>query len=140
VSDFFAFAAGRTPERVPLGNGEFAKAAGASDLVAYVGHDGLMDFRLERYHYSADNKRRDAVMLACATKIYFADALRWTGARPLVWTTGLMAPEAYVVEAVLAAWAAKCTDDEIRMRAAQAYDKYQHCGTKAALRLFTTGW
>lgn len=140
VSDFFAFAAGQGPEEVAIGDSEFATVAGASDLVAYVGHDGLMDFQLDRYKYSADNKHRDAVMLACASKSYFADALRWTGAKPLVWTTGLMAPEAYVIEAVLAGWAVRDTDDQICRRAAQAYDKYQHCGAKGAMHLFATGW
>lgn len=140
VSDFFAFAAGLAPEEVRVGDAEFMQAAGASDLIAYVGHDGLMDFALDRYAYSADNKRREAVMLACASKSYFAEALRWTGARPLLWTTGLMAPEAYVIDAALAGWARNESDDQIRTRAAQAYDKYQHCGAKAALRLFASGW
>jgi phage-related baseplate assembly protein len=99
-----------------------------------------MDFGLDHYEYSADNKRRDAVMLACASKSYFANALRWTGAKPLVWTTGLMAPEAYVIEAVLSGWAVNDTDDQIRRRAAQAYDKYQHCGARGAMHLFATGW
>ena len=79
-------------------------------------------------------------MLACASKSYFANALRSTGAKPLVWTTGLMAPEAYIFEAVLAGWAINDTDEQIRRRAAQAYDKYQHCRTKGAMRLFATGW
>ena len=140
VSDFFAFAAGHAQEQVSIGEAEFVNAAGASDLVAYVGHDGLMDFPLDHYEYSTDSKRRDAMMLACASKIYFVDALRWTGAKPLLWTTGLMAPEAYVVEAALTGWARRETDDQIFRRAAQAYDKYQHCGAKAALRLFATGW
>lgn len=140
VSDFFAFAAGHAAEQVPISDAQFVNAAGASDLIAYVGHDGLMDFGLDRYEYSADNKRRDAVILACASKSYFADALRWTGAKPLLWTTGLMAPEAYVIEAALAGWAQNETDDQIRTRAAQAYDKYQHCGAKAAMRLFASGW
>ncbi len=140
VSDFFAFAAGRSPQEVPIGGAEFLRVGGASDLVAYVGHDGLMDFALDHYEYSADNKHRDAVMLACSSKSYFADALRWTGAKPLIWTTGLMAPEAYVVEAALSGWAVNETDDQIRRRTAQAYDKYQHCGAKGATLLFATGW
>ena len=140
VSDFFAFAAGHAPEEVPIGDAEFVEARGASDLVAYVGHDGLMDFRLDRYEHSTDHKHKDAVMLACASKSYFADALRWTGAKPLLWTTGLMAPEAYVIEAALAGWSRNETGDQIRERAAKAYDKYQHCGVKAAMHLFATGW
>jgi hypothetical protein len=117
VSDFFAFAAGHTSEDVPVGGAEVVRAAGASDPIA-----------------------RDAVMLARASKSYFADALRWTGAKPLLWTTGLMALEAYVVEATLAGWAHNDTGDQIRRRAALAYDKYQHCGEKAAMHLFATGW
>ena len=46
VADFFAFAAGHAPEEVPISDLDFVSAAGASDLVAYVGHDGLMDFGL----------------------------------------------------------------------------------------------
>lgn len=140
VEDFFAFAAGRVFEEVPLGDSDSIRAAGDSELVAYVGHDGLMDFRLERYQYAADNRRRDAVIIACASKSYFATALRWTGAKPLLWTTGLMAPEAYVLEAAIAGWAINESDQQIRRRAAEAYDKYQHCGARAAMRLFATGW
>ena len=134
MSDFFAFA------EVPVGDAASIRAAGASDLVAYVGHDGLMDFALDRYRYSADDKRRDALMISCASKNYFADALRWTGAQPLLWTTGLMAPEAYVIEAALAGWAQNETGEQIRGRAADAYDRYQHTGIKAAKHLFATGW
>jgi hypothetical protein len=139
-ADFFAFAAGRAPEDVPAGDAGLVRAGGASDLVAYVGHDGLMDFRLDHYESWADNKHRDAMAIACASKVYFAEALRWTGARPLLWTTGLMAPEAYVIEAALQGWAGNETGDQIRRRAAQAYDHYQHCGALAALHLFATGW
>lgn len=122
MSDFFAFSAGRSPQQVTIAGAEFVKAAGASDLVAYVGHDGLMDFALDHYEYSADSKRRDAVMLACASKSYFANALAGPGVKPLIWTTGLMAPEAYVIEAVLSGWALNDADDQIRRRAATAND------------------
>ena len=60
ISDFFAFAAGHAPEEVPVGDSVFVRAAGASDLVAYVGHDGLMDLGLDHYQYSADNKHNGA--------------------------------------------------------------------------------
>jgi len=30
--------------------------------------------------------------------------------------------------------------EQIRLRAADAYHKYQHCGVKAARTLFATGW
>jgi hypothetical protein len=140
VSDFFTFAAGGAAVELAVSEAVSVKAGGAADLVVSVGHDGLMEFALDRYEYARDNKHRDAIMLACASRSYFADGLRWAGQKPLLWTTALMAPEAYVVEAAVAGWARNETGQQIRRRAAQAYDRYQHCGEKAAMKLFDTGW
>jgi hypothetical protein len=38
--------------------------------------------------------------------VFFADGLKSTGAQPLLWTTGLMAPEAYTLKAALDGWIA----------------------------------
>ncbi len=51
-----------------------------------------------------------------------------------------MAPEAYTLKSALDGWIAGETNDQIRDRAADAYDKYQHCGARAAHRLLVTGW
>ena len=67
-------------------------AAGSADLVAYVGHDGFMDFTLPSTPQARDTKKRKAIILACISKKYFAKPLERTGAEPIVWTTGLMAP------------------------------------------------
>ncbi|HEX8116815.1 MAG TPA: hypothetical protein VF521_06055, partial [Pyrinomonadaceae bacterium] len=112
----------------------------AAHLVAYVGHDGLMDFRLPGLPKRGDDAQRDAVILACASKRFFAEGLRGTGARPLVWTTNLMAPEAYVLKAALDGWLAGEDGERVRLRTAKAYDKYQNCGLRAAQNLFATGW
>ncbi|MGH9939178.1 MAG: hypothetical protein ACREAM_23295 [Blastocatellia bacterium] len=109
-------------------------------MVAYVGHDGLMDFSLDSYPQKANDRQRDALMLACVSKRYFAEPLRKTGARPLLWTTGLMAPEAYVLKAAIDGWVSNEDGERIRRRAATAYNQYQRCGMNAALRLFSTGW
>jgi len=37
-------------------------------------------------------------------------------------------------------WIAGDNNEQIRNRAAPAYDKYQKCGHRAAFRLFATGW
>jgi hypothetical protein len=58
-----------------------------------------------------------------------------------VWTTGLMAPEAYTLEAAVNGWVAGKTDAETRELAAQAYSKYQKtCSIKSARNLLVTGW
>jgi len=113
---------------------------GSASLVAYTGHDGLMDFQLSSPPKKRDDEARDAIILACASKSYFADALRETGARPLLWTTNLMAPEAYILSAAIDGWLNHETDEQIRVRAAKAYSQYQRIGLKSASRLFATGW
>ena len=72
-------------------------SGGSASLIAYVGHDGLMDFQLASFPTKRDEEKRDAIILACASKNFFADPLKATGAKPLVWTTNLMAPEAYIL-------------------------------------------
>jgi hypothetical protein len=51
-----------------------------------------------------------------------------------------MAPEAYTLHGALEGWIAGEEPESIRQRAARAYDAYQHCGMRGALRLFATGW
>ena len=99
-----------------------------------------MDFRLPTHPRRRDDRERRAIILACASKQYYASALEQTGATPLVWTTNLMAPEAYVLSAAIDGWMKKETDEQIRLRAADAYNKYQKCGLKGARALFATGW
>jgi hypothetical protein len=143
TADFFDFAAGRKAEAVtlPAASSKLTlQAGGSADLMAYVGHDGLMDFALAEYPRRANDRPRDAIILACASKQYFSEPLRQTGANPLLWTTGLMAPEAYVLKAALDGWMLKEDGDKIRRRAAEAYHQYQKCGMKAALNLFSSGW
>jgi len=113
---------------------------GGAALVSYIGHDGLMDFQLPRYPQQRDAIHRDAIVLACASKQFFSAALRTGGAFPLLWTTNLMAPEAYTLKAALDGWIAGENGEQIHERAAGAYDKYQKCGMRAAHRLFATGW
>jgi hypothetical protein len=112
---------------------------GSSQLVVYVGHDGLMDFQLRSYPERQDEQPRDAMILACISKHYFYEPLLKSGANPLLWTTGLMAPEAYTLESAIEGWIAQESPESIRLRAAKAYNSYQKCGLKAAKNLFATG-
>ena len=137
--DFLEAAAGKPGEKLNAGSTEF-HTAGSADLVAYVGHNGLMDFKLQTQPKSRDDRQRRAIILACASKQYFSPALQQTGATPLLWTTNLMAPEAYVLSAAIDGWIKKDSDEQVRLRAADAYNKYQNCGVKAARNLFATGW
>ena len=143
MRDFLEAAAGRPGKvvKVKPAAGEIEiYGDGSADVVAYVGHNGLMDFELHAPPQARDKRGRRAIILACASKQYFAKPLKQTGALPLVWTTNLMAPEAYVLSAAIDGWMNKESDEEVRARAASAYHKYQNCGLKAANNLFATGW
>jgi hypothetical protein len=143
VTDFLSAAAGVAKEKVSfkMRSVEVSMAiAGDADLVVYLGHDAFMDFQIPPIAAAKGDKRRQTIILACVSKAYFAPYIRQTGAEPLLWTTGLMAPEAYTLKAALDGWIAHEDDEAIRRRAAQAYDRYQKCGARAALKLFATNW
>jgi len=143
ILDFLDAAAGASQEMITLSSASgpvMLTVRGGSNLVAYVGHDGLMDFQLPLIPHKKNNNHRDAIILACASKQYFSDPLRTSGAYPLLWTTGLMAPEAYTLESALDGWIEGESNEQVRERAAAAYDKYQRCGLRGALKLFATGW
>jgi hypothetical protein len=137
--DFLEAAGGKPGEKLKVGDVQF-HTGGSADLVAYIGHNGLMDFKLHSQPKRRDDRQRRAIILACASKQFFSSALQQSGATPMLWTTNLMAPEAYVLSAALDGWMKKESDEQIRLRAADAYNKYQNCGVKASRALFATGW
>jgi hypothetical protein len=143
IVDFLDSAAGRGAEDVSVrlgGESVVLKARGGADLVAYAGHDGLMDFQLPTLPQRTIKSGRQAIILACISKSYFSAPLHASGASPLVWTTGLMAPEAYTLKSAFDGWILHESDVQIRERAAVAYNKYQKCGLKGARKLLVTGW
>lgn len=109
-------------------------------LACYVGHDGLMDFVLPDPPAQKNGANKDVMILACASKMYFKEAIATAGANPVLWTTNLMGPEAYTLKAAIDGWLLHETGDQIVERAAQAYNKYVNCGIGGARRLFTSGF
>jgi len=138
ITDFLSSASGRRADSVTL-NDTVVYIAGQSSLLAYVGHDGLMDFTLAESPAAADTLKRDVIILACASRAFFSDVIHRAGANPLLWTTGLMAPEAYTLQAAIEARFAGQGADSVRMKAAEVYSRYQKCSLNAAKRLLVTG-
>ena len=139
ITDFFQACSGTLQTSVNIDSLSL-DFAGKADLIAYIGHDELMDFNLD-LDITPDNPQdKDAIILSCISKTFFASNLKKTGAKPLLWTTGLMAPEAYTIKAALNGWVLNENNEQIRERAVQAYNNYQHCGIKAACNLLVTGW
>ena len=137
--DFLLACSGNGITTLKNGNTEIS-FGGASDILAYIGHDGLMDFSLPDEFEKQNEEDRKAIMLACISKKYFSSHLKNTGAQPLLWTTGLMAPEAYILHDALNKWIDTGDTAETRNAAAAAYSRYQRCSMKAAQNLLVTGW
>ena len=139
TQDFLNAACGRLKYTISA-DSKLLGIAGNSELVAYVGHNGLMDFSLTDKFNNTDGKKRNTIILACFSKSYFSKHLAQANITPLVWSTHLMSPEAYTLHDAIEAYLAKSSNDTIRLRAAEAYNKYQKCGLKAAKNLLVTGW
>ncbi|MBN2680893.1 MAG: hypothetical protein JXR58_00150 [Bacteroidales bacterium] len=114
--------------------------AGFSNLVAYMGHDGLMDFTLEDTCNNVDNKSRDVIILACISAAYFNDILKIAKANPLVLTTGLMCPESYTIHDAITGYLNNETTEQIRKRAVKSYAKYQRQSEESIEPLFVSGF
>jgi hypothetical protein len=140
TQDFFKSCAGQTSDSIFVKCGEIIYVSGNADLIAYVGHDGLMNFSISEKYNCIDTLKREAIILACISKSYFAEHLKETHSQPLVWSTGLMAPEAYTLHDAIESWINKQPASIIRESAAKAYSKYQHCSYKAAKNLLVSGW
>lgn len=139
TQDFLQSSCGQQKDTILLGDRSIG-IGGNADLLAYIGHDGLMEFELTETYANNDNKQRDMIILACYSKHYFAPYLRQANVHPLVWTSGLMAPEAYTIHDALTGYVNNEPNESIRSRAALAYSKFQKCSEKAARNLLVTGW
>lgn len=109
---------------------------GNANLLAFIGHNGLMEFDLPIKNYeSQDNRKRSAIILACISQSYFQPYLNKLNIESLLLSTGLMSPEAYTLDAALVEIINQSDKPKVRLAAAKAYDKFQKCGVNAALGL-----
>ena len=139
LADFFAAASGAGRVEFATGGQEAPvriQAGGWADMVAFVGHNGLMDCPVPEVPERLRGGPTAGVVLACRSKDYFVVPLRRAGCRPLITTTGLMAPEAYCLDAIVRGWADGRSAGDVQAAAAAAYAKYQRCDARTAEKLF----
>ncbi len=75
-----------------------------SDLIAYVGHDGLMDYDVNVTYMLRVTKQKDMMIMACYNKHFFSNETKAAEANPVLWTTHLLAPEAYSLKSAIDGW------------------------------------
>ncbi len=137
IRNFLEINRGEHVETVMVGDSR-VDFGGASHVAVFVGHNGLMDFAAPALPRSAVRAPAHAsVVLACISDHYFSGLLAKDSV-PLLMTTGLMAPEAYTLDAALTSWFSGQSSLEVRHAAAGAYARYQKTSERAALRLFVT--
>ena len=139
IKDFLKSSSGEHKESLLI-NSVSLNIGGGANMVAYIGHDGLMEFNLTEKIKNTDGIKRDVMILACYSKKFFTPYLKEANITPLLWTTGLMSPEAYTIHDAIAGYINNESTEDIRTRAAKAYSKYQKCSEKAAKNLLVTGW
>lgn len=139
IEDFLLAANQQGSKQVNTSTG-IIDVQGEADLVVYVGHDGLMEFDVDLNYQEISRKPTQSIILACYSQAYFSSELRNAQAEPLLWTTHLMAPEAYTLRSALTGWLQGESPEQIEERAAQAYHQYQKCGINGARNLFTFGF
>jgi hypothetical protein len=100
----------------------------------------MMDYDIKVEYKTEIENKTDFIILACYSKHYFSLKIKGTKANPILWTTHLMAPEAYTLKAAINGWILNESGQEIAERAAQSYNKYQKCGINGSRNLFTTGF
>jgi hypothetical protein len=114
---------------------EIAAASGNFDLVAFIGHNGLMDFKLPPPPAVEGNKT-EVVVLCCLSEKYFGDRLRLLGCRPVLMTQQLMYPGSFLLHAAIESSRKGGTAKDFRAAAAASYAKNQKISVRAALGVF----
>ena len=136
--DFFNSLSGSLKNKVMLENDTVLLHSNA-DLMAYNGHNGLMDVWVEET-INIDNIQRDAVVIACSSMYDFNERLKYLNTYPLVMTTNLLYPGAFVLEGVINSWVLQKSEELIRQSAGDEYHRVKKCGINGARNLFSTGW
>lgn len=142
IRQFLSFSAGSDVITLDVNDQISLNAGGTAHLKVYIGHDALMDYfglknkLIQNPEKAVNALESDAIVLACKSKAYFEPRLNALGSHSLVLTSGLMAPEAYSLDAAITTWVTGAGDNEVRRSVAAAYAKYQKISSSSAGRLF----
>jgi len=114
---------------------EKAAAAGEFDLVAYIGHNALMDFALEPPATVKGNET-DVIVLCCLSDKYFSKRLENLGCKPVVMIRQFMYPRSFILPSAIESWRQGEGRAEMRSAAGRAYAKNQKISVKAVTGVF----
>lgn len=132
-----AFAYRGSAIRACIEDFEKALQQGTYDLVVYIGHNGLMDFSLSPTAATAGRaKTPECIVLCCKSQAYFQERIESVDAKPILLTTQLMYPGAFILHDVLEEWILGSSAKAYRTAAGRSYAANQKIAQKAALGVF----
>lgn len=105
-------------------------------VAGYAGHNRLMDGKSIAVAAESSPTATPSFVLACRSDAYFSGALRAAGSQPLLMTRDLMAPEGYVIEALVRALGDHVSESMLRQRVVSAYAKWQRIPERIASSIF----
>lgn len=107
------------------------------DMVAFIGHNGLMDFQLAMPQNISNTTFKPAtIVLACKSEPYFKERILMAGGQPVLLTTQLMYPGSFILHAAVNSWLAGDDIDAIHVSAGRSYAKNQKLSVKAGMGVF----
>ncbi len=106
---------------------EEAMLSGENDLVAFIGHNVLMDVSIDAPVRKAAGKT-DGILLCCMSERFFR--------KPVLTTTQLMYPGSFILRDALEPWLAGKGPDALRDAAGKAYARNQKIKPAAAKGVF----
>jgi hypothetical protein len=127
---------GTAARSLRLDDGVELAAGGAARIVAYVGHNRLMD--LDRYEWpDASGEAKGAIAIACHTAAYMEDDVPAASRVPLLLTRDFLFANAAPLDAAVVAFAEGGSYAAIREAAAAAYAGVQKREVKKVRGAFT---
>lgn len=113
------------------------KAAGKNELVAFLGHNGMMDNSITLPDPAPEgDERSDAIVLGCLTQSYFTKPLAIMNSNPILMTRSLMYPGSFLLHDAAEVWLKDGSKKATREAAAKAYAKNQKIAVKGARTIF----
>lgn len=140
MDDFLKGVSGGSTDPISVKDGETEvnlADAGRADFLAFIGHNGLMDFTAAFPTSQRGSYPVPVSVLCCKSDAYFTQRLRESGGRPVLMTTQFMYPGSFLLHALLEGWLTGESPEASRERAAAAYAKNQKISIKSARGVFT---
>lgn len=107
------------------------------DVVGYAGHNRIMDGKKPPARSNKkDGKAIPSFVMACRSSSYFEKPLAERGSKTLLMTRDLMAPEGYVVDAIVQSLARNASRKTLRAATVRAYAKWHEIEDSVASTIF----